>query len=84
MDEEAERLAAEKAAAGAEAERLAAEKAEQERIAAEKAAAEKALLRVNGVEAVTIDLESGEAKIVGSVQENDLKNALEAIGFGME
>lgn len=49
-----------------------------------KAAAEKALLRVNGVEAVTIDLESGEAKIVGSVQEEDLKNALEAIGFGME
>ncbi|MCR5567891.1 MAG: permease [Paludibacteraceae bacterium] len=49
-----------------------------------KAAAEKALLRVNGVEAVTINLESGEAKIVGSAQEEDLKKALEAIGFGME
>lgn len=49
-----------------------------------KNAAEKALMRVNGVESVEIDLESGEAKIVGQAADNDLRAALEAVGFEMQ
>lgn len=48
-----------------------------------KNAAEKALLRVDGVESVNVDLESGEARITGTATDSEMRKALEAVGFEM-
>jgi copper chaperone CopZ len=42
---------------------------------------EKALLAVDGVQSVVVDLEPGQATVVGSASESTLKNAVISIGF---
>jgi uncharacterized protein len=42
---------------------------------------EKALLAVDGVQSVVVDLDPGQAKIVGSASESTLKDAVISIGF---
>jgi copper chaperone CopZ len=46
--------------------------------------AEKALQQVEGVESATVDLASKEAVVKGSATEEQLKQAIEAIGFELK
>ena len=46
--------------------------------------AEKALLQVEGVESATVDLASKEAVVKGSATEEQLRQAIEAIGFELK
>ena len=46
--------------------------------------AQKAIATVEGVEQVKVSLEEGQAHITGSFQEEDIRRAVESIGFELE
>ena len=46
--------------------------------------AQKAIASVEGVEAVTVSLEDGLARVTGNFQEEDIRQAIESIGFKLE
>ena len=49
-----------------------------------KSNAEKAIMSVEGVESVEIDLGSGQAKIKGTAKIDDIRKAVEQLGFGIK
>lgn len=49
-----------------------------------RAAVEKALASVEGVTAVSVDLQSGEAVVKGQVERDTLVAAIESVGFGVK
>ena len=49
-----------------------------------RANAEKAIANVEGVTSVHVDLQSGEAQIDGNPSIEDVRKAVEAIGFGLK
>lgn len=46
--------------------------------------AEKAIASVPGVESVSVDLDSREARVTGSASMADIRKAVESIGFEVE
>lgn len=49
-----------------------------------RANAEKAILACNGVKSASVDLASGKAQIDGNADINEIRSAIEAIGFSVE
>ena len=46
--------------------------------------AEKAIASVPGVESVSVDLDSREARVTGNASMDDIRKAVEEIGFSIE
>ena len=46
--------------------------------------AQKAIASVKGVESVTVSLEDGLAQVTGNFSEDDIRQAIESIGFSVK
>lgn len=46
--------------------------------------AQKAIASVEGVESVTVSLDDGEAHVTGNFSEEDIRHAVESIGFSIK